>query len=339
VNEVVRCDAVDGVAWLTIDRPDARNALNKAVRDGLFDGVRRFNKDREARALVLTGGTLMTTTQAAVVAQVAADLAEETTALAGVLSRLPAAAWEKYTPAEGWTIRDQVTHLAFFDDATLLAVTDPAAFAVQRAELLALGDRFPDLVAARYRHLPAQDCLDWYLRSRAALLAAYRAADPGARLPWYGPDMGLASSVTGRLMETWAHGQDILDTIGERREPTTGLRHIADLGVRTHPFCFRLRGRPAPDAPVRVELAGPDGQRWTWGPGDAENRVNGDAMDFCLVVTQRRNVADTGLEISGTVAAEWMAIAQAFAGAATDPRPPGLFPLAGEESGPAGSRP
>jgi uncharacterized protein (TIGR03084 family) len=267
-------------------------------------------------------------TQAAVVRQVAADLAAETTALGGVLSRLPAAAWEKHTPAAGWTIRDQVTHLAYFDDATVAAVTDPAAFAAQRTELLAHGDRFPDVIAARHRQLPGADCLDWFLRSRAALLAGYRAADPGARLPWYGPDMGLASSATGRLMETWAHGQDILDTLGARREPTARLRHVADLGVRTFAFSFRLRGRPVPGAAVHVELAGPGGQRWTWGPGDAANRVAGDAEDFCLVVTQRRNIADTCLEVTGPVAAEWMEIAQAFAGAATDTRPPGSFPPA-----------
>lgn len=45
----------DAVAWLTIDRPDARNSLNKAVREGLFDGVRRFNADDAAKVLVLTG--------------------------------------------------------------------------------------------------------------------------------------------------------------------------------------------------------------------------------------------------------------------------------------------
>jgi enoyl-CoA hydratase/carnithine racemase len=43
------------VAWLTINRPDARNALNKAVRDGLFEGVDRFNADDTAKVLVLTG--------------------------------------------------------------------------------------------------------------------------------------------------------------------------------------------------------------------------------------------------------------------------------------------
>ena len=45
----MRYEVADGVAWLTINRPEARNALNKAVRDGLWAGVRRFNADRRAR--------------------------------------------------------------------------------------------------------------------------------------------------------------------------------------------------------------------------------------------------------------------------------------------------
>jgi enoyl-CoA hydratase/carnithine racemase len=55
VNNPVRYEIVRGIAWLTIDRPEARNALNKAVRDGLFAGVRRFNDDAKASVLVLTG--------------------------------------------------------------------------------------------------------------------------------------------------------------------------------------------------------------------------------------------------------------------------------------------
>lgn len=43
------------VAWLTINRPEARNALNSEVREGLFAGVRRFNDDDAAKVLVLTG--------------------------------------------------------------------------------------------------------------------------------------------------------------------------------------------------------------------------------------------------------------------------------------------
>ena len=64
---------------------------------------------------------------------------------------------------------------------------------------------------------------------------------------------------------------------------------------------------------VRVELDAPGGEHWTWGAAAAEDRVTGTALDFCLVVTQRRNLADTGLQVTGLAAAEWITIAQAFA--------------------------
>ena len=65
----------------------------------------------------------------------------------------------------------------------------------------------------------------------------------------------------------------------------------------------------------------------TWA-GDAElpDRVVGDALDFCLVVTQRRHVADTALSVEGPLATEWIAIAQAFAGPPGHGRRPGQFP-------------
>lgn len=44
----------DGVAWLQINRPEARNALSVTVRTGLWSGLRRFNDDDEAKVLVLT---------------------------------------------------------------------------------------------------------------------------------------------------------------------------------------------------------------------------------------------------------------------------------------------
>jgi enoyl-CoA hydratase/carnithine racemase len=53
-NEVVYT-AEGPVAWLTINRPEARNALSAAVRAGLAAGVRRFTHDDGARVLVLTG--------------------------------------------------------------------------------------------------------------------------------------------------------------------------------------------------------------------------------------------------------------------------------------------
>jgi uncharacterized protein (TIGR03084 family) len=258
----------------------------------------------------------------ALVAALTDDLAAESAALRAVLAGLSAPDWALATPAAGWTITDQVTHLAYFDEVTEMSLTDPAKFTADAAELTAAGDDYPDRVAAQFHHLDPAAVLAWFDRTRASLTAAYRAADPSVRLPWYGPPMSLASSVTARLMETWAHGQDVLDAAGVTRVPTATLRHVADLGVRAQRYAYTVHGLPVPAAPVRVALEGPDGATWTWGPADAADRVSGTALDFCLLVTQRRHLSDTALQVAGDTAREWMSIAQAFAGPAGPGRPP-----------------
>jgi uncharacterized protein (TIGR03084 family) len=250
------------------------------------------------------------------------DLVAESATLRTVLAGLAAADWALDTPAAGWTVTDQVTHLAYFDDVTRLSLTDPDRFTAEAAELTADGDDYPDRVAAQYRAITPADALTWFDQSRAELITAYRAADPSVRLPWYGPPMSVASSVTARLMETWAHGQDVLDAAGVTRVPTATLRHVADLGIRAQRYAYTVHGLPVPAAPVRVTLDGPDGATWTWGPADAADRVSGTALDFCLLVTQRRHLSDTALQVSGATATQWMSIAQAFAGPAGPGRPP-----------------
>ena len=114
-------------------------------------------------------------------------------------------------------------------------------------------------------------------------------------------------------METWAHGHDVADALGVTRAGTARLRHIADLGVRTRQYSYAINGLELPDRDVRVELDGPDGATWTWGSSTTD-LVCGNALDFCLAVTQRRRPADTTLEVTGPLAREWIGIAQAFAG-------------------------
>jgi uncharacterized protein (TIGR03084 family) len=251
-----------------------------------------------------------------------ADLAAESESVDGLLAGLDAAGWDRPTPAVGWAIRDQASHLAYFDDTAVMSVTDPDQFRAGMTEVMKTGADFADVVAGRLRAMPPADLLAWVRSARASLLATFAGRDPRARVPWYGPDMSIASSATARLMETWAHGQDIADALGAAREPTGRLRHIAHLGVSTRGFAFALRGRPVPGTPVRVELAAPGGGTWAWGPDGTADLVAGPAVDFCLVVTQRRNLADTALKVTGPAAAEWMAIAQAFAGPPSDGRSP-----------------
>jgi uncharacterized protein (TIGR03084 family) len=123
-------------------------------------------------------------------------------------------------------------------------------------------------------------------------------------------------------METWAHGLDVADTLGATPEPTHRLRHVAHIGIRARNFAFQARGLEPPGDEFRVELTGPDGELWTWGPEDAGQRVTGPALDFCLLATRRRHRDDVALDAKGDDANRWLDIAQAFAGPPGADRPP-----------------
>jgi uncharacterized protein (TIGR03084 family) len=109
------------------------------------------------------------------------------------------------------------------------------------------------------------------------------------------------------------------------RIPTGRLRHVAHIGVRARPFAYHAHGLDAPTGEVYVELTGPDNDLWTWGSPDAADRVSGPALDFCLLVTQRRHRADLAVEAAGAEADRWLDIAQAFAGPPGAGRLPGQF--------------
>ncbi len=249
------------------------------------------------------------------------DLAEEHRALAGVLEKMSAEQWELATHAPGWATRDQVAHLARFDEAAALAMRDAGEF---KSSIRTPGNSEPEYLA-RGRALSHEELLRWWHEASSALIEAARGADQSARMPWYGPDMSAVSFVTARLMETWSHGLDVVDVVGIERPDTDRLRHVAFIGVRARPFSYTNRGMELPRIPIRVTLTAPSGATWEMGEDSDENVVRGTATDFCRVVTQRRHIADTGLEVVGPAAEEWMGIAQAFAGPPGQGRKPGEF--------------
>src|SRR4029077_6543134 len=113
------------------------------------------------------------------------------------------------------------------------ALADPAGFEAARADI----ERDPGLAAWLDAHLDdapslvRAELLAWWRAERSSLLARLAATEPSARVPWYGPPMGALTFASARLMETWAHGQDVADALGVTRLPTQRLQHVAHLGV------------------------------------------------------------------------------------------------------------
>jgi uncharacterized protein (TIGR03084 family) len=253
------------------------------------------------------------------------DLLEEYESLDSVVSPLANILWSRETPFAPWTIHDEISHLAFFDGEARLTAMAPEEFSRHKAEILALQDMFEDTLA-KGRALSSAALLSWWRSERGVLLDVFSTLDARTRLSWYGPAMSARSLATSRIMETWAHGQDICDALSWSRLPTDRLRHIAHIGVSTYSWSFQNRGLEPPAGPIHVKLSSVSGAWWTWGPPDADERIVGNAEDFCLVVTQRRHVDDTALEITGASARQWMLIAQAFAGPPAEGPKPGQFP-------------
>ena len=254
------------------------------------------------------------------------DMCQEGAQLDQLVAELGEEQWALDTPAPAWTVAHQIAHLAWTDHSSVLAVTDQAAFAreVENA-LVSPGDFVDNGAEEGAGKPPAQLLADWRA-GREALADALRAAPDGARFPWYGPPMSTASMATARLMETWAHGLDVADALGVPRiAPTARLRHIVRLGVRTRDFAFGVHGLTPPFDEFSVELVGPAGELWTYGPQDAKwaaGRVTGPALDFCLLVTQRAHRTDLALHAEGDDADQWLDIAQAFAGPPGNGRAP-----------------
>ncbi len=251
------------------------------------------------------------------------DLAAETEALRELVAGLDAAGWQAPTPAARLVGRRPA------QSSRLLRRRrrdrrDRRRPVRHRTGLAALsGELSADALAQQYRALSGAELLAWFDASRGRLIEVFGAVDPGLRLPWFGPPMSAASAVTARIMETWAHGQDVADALGVTRPATQRLRHVAYLGVRALPYSYAVRGLAAPVEPIKVELVAPDGALWTWGEATAANRVTGPALDFCLLVTQRRHRDDLAVEAEGEVASRWLEIAQAFAGPPGTGRQPG----------------
>ncbi len=264
--------------------------------------------------------------------QQAADFRAEAAALHALLTTLTDADWARPTRFKRWTVNDIVQHLHAGDLMAAASVAGDDPFRALRSEIQQARDNGLTRVEETRQRLgnpTGRRLLDLWYAKAIALADALSALPPDARLKWAGPDMGVRMFTTARQMETWAHGQAIHDLMGVVRAPTDRLRNIAEIGVRTYGWTFVNRGRAVPGPAPYVRLTAPSGAVWDWNDPSPDSRVEGSALEFCQVVTQTRNVADTALGVTGAPAQEWMRLAQCFAGPPEDPPAPGLRTMAG----------
>lgn len=251
----------------------------------------------------------------------AEDLRAETDALHAALQGSDRARWREPTQFKGWTIEQVLRHLKFWNRMTLLQLSDEDRLLAILAEIA----KAPSLRAFEDANDPetGDALLASFRASGQAAADAFAGVDPKRRLKWAGPEMSARSSMTARVMETWAHGQEVFDHLGLERAETDRVRAVCELGVRTFGWSFANRGEPIPEEAPYVSLTAPSGDVWAWGEPAAASRIEGPAVAFAQVVAQTRNVADTPLAVEGETARRWMAIAQCFAGAPNDPPVPG----------------
>jgi uncharacterized protein (TIGR03084 family) len=246
--------------------------------------------------------------------QILDDVATESDRLESLVADLPEAGWRTPTPSPGWDVATQIAHLAWTDEAAYAAATDKERWDDLVLEALADPEHATDRAALTGGIAAPAVLLDRWRIARARLADALRAYPTGERMPWYGPPMSATSMATARFMETWAHSLDVHQALEVDPDITDRIRHVAHLGVRTRDFAFSVHRTPPPTDEFRIDLTAPSGDLWSWGPEDAGQTVTGTAYDFCLLVTQRIDRADTSLVATGRDANLWLNIAQAFAG-------------------------
>lgn len=256
----------------------------------------------------------------------AQDLRDEARELHRLLEPLKEEDWSRETAFKRWTIDDIVQHLHATDLLAAASLAGPEAFAEMMGAIRARRDGGLSRVEetrARVGNLTGRKLLARWQEELERLCANLEVLAPDTRLKWAGPDMGVRMFTTARQMETWAHGQAIYDLLGLDRRDGDRLQNIAVIGVKTFGWTFANRGLPLPGDAPHVRLTAPSGAIWTWNPPSEDNLVEGDAVAFCQVTAQTRNVADTALTVRGEPARAWMAMAQCFAGPPEDPPAPG----------------
>jgi uncharacterized protein (TIGR03084 family) len=253
------------------------------------------------------------------------DLTAERDEIDDIVAGLDARQWQLDTPAPGWTIAHQIAHVSFVFRIAGLAASDPETFEAVTAA--AKSDFSGAVNAALNDYLPSEpaDLLARWRTETTDAIKALEAVPAGEVVPWLVRPLPPAILACAGMMELFAHGQDIADTLEIRRERTDRLKHLVGFAILTWEFGYQSRDLTPPDVEFRYEITAPSGELWEFGPADGEQKITGPAEDLCLLVSRRRHRDDLALSATGAEANEWLNIAQAYRGPAGPGRTPGQF--------------
>ncbi|NNC36059.1 MAG: TIGR03084 family protein [Hyphomonadaceae bacterium] len=254
--------------------------------------------------------------------QEAWDFKDESDAIAAVLDGKTETDFETVTLFKNWTIKDIIGHLHLWNIAADLTLNKPEEFmefVTEKMSLLMQGKSHPELQEEVFKGKSGLDIYDEWKAYYPEMAERFAKADPDHRVKWAGPDMSVLSCIIARQMENWAHAQAIFDVFGLDRVDTDRLKNVAHIGVTTYSWSFKVRGEEPILPKPYVRLTAPSGAIWEWNEPQDDNKVEGSATEFSQVVTQTRNVGDTGLTLIGEAATTWMNNAQCFAGGAETP--------------------
>lgn len=247
------------------------------------------------------------------------DLRAEGDELYRLLQGLNDDDWTRETTFKSWTVNDVVQHLYFGDHLGVMSHKNGEEFLTFMAEVQKSGLSLVDYTRQWLNGQSGPSMVERWRSHFVGMCDRFAASDPHMRLTWAGPDMGLKMFATARLMETWAHAWEIYDLLKAPRQQTDRIRHIVTIGVKTYGWTFANRKQEVPGHAPYLKLSAPSGAIWEFNAPQEDNQIVGEAVEFCQVVTQVRNIADTGLELKGEAAQRWMAIAQCFAGPPEQP--------------------
>ncbi|MFY0616335.1 MAG: TIGR03084 family protein [Shimia sp.] len=253
------------------------------------------------------------------------DFLAESEILHTAIASLSDSELRQTTQFKGWTIEDVLIHLHFWNTSADLSASDEAAFVARTGGAMASLKQTGSLRVFENDTITARGAAlrSLWIETARDIAARWRDMDPKTRLPWVGPSMSARSSMTARQMETWAHGFEIFDLLGQTRVEGDRIKNIVILGVNTFAWSHQVHNLAGPTTVPKLTLTAPSGAVWIFGEEDSTNTITGSATDFAAVVTQTRALADTALLVHGDIAQTWMDNAQCFAG------PPETPPAAG----------